>query len=220
MRQERLTPEESDELYGYRLRRLQARVRRLDRVRATDDENAIREAVDNLDARLAELRRFEESRRALGLSTGYEIDLWSRQAAIDRLLELAASRPAGLIAGSETAPEQPTGSIRLGDVSFEPAANDVPVYILAPPSIPSEALARNVEAVASQGAQVRLVHDVSEIQRDGDRAAAGDQLGRQPAATRRPGRPESARGCPHRLRPGRVAPPPRPAGAPHSCPPG
>ena len=85
-RQEQLTPEESDELYGYRLRRLMARLRRLDRVRGSEDEDAIRTALEDLDGRIEELRRFEEQRNAAGLATGYEIDLSSRTVAVDRLL--------------------------------------------------------------------------------------------------------------------------------------
>ena len=42
----------------------------------------------------------------------------------------------------------------------------MPVYILAPRSLGSEALSRNVESVAQQGANLRVVHDPSEIQRD------------------------------------------------------
>jgi glutathione synthase/RimK-type ligase-like ATP-grasp enzyme len=45
----------------------------------------------------------------------------------------------------------------------------VPVFILAPASIPSDAVASNVDAVTGEGAQLRLVHDASEIPRGGDR---------------------------------------------------
>src|SRR5438128_9978987 len=167
-RQEELAPQESDELYGYRLRRLQARLRRLDRVRASDDEEAIREALDDLDGRLQELRRFEESRQLAGLPSAYEVDLPAQQAATDRLLDLARRRPFGLIAGSDRAPEQPAGDVRLPEVAFQPSAEDVPVYILAPPSIPSDALVRNVEAVANEGAHVWLVHEASQVPRNGE----------------------------------------------------
>lgn len=168
-RQEELAGEESNQLYLYRLRRLQTRLRRLDRVCITDDEEAIREALDDLDGRLRELRRFEESRQVAGLPTGHEVDLSTREAAIERLLELSGRRPSGLIAGSDTAPEHPAGGIRLSEIAIQPSAEDAPVYILAPLSIPSDALARNVEVVVSEGAQVRLVHAEGEIPRGGDR---------------------------------------------------
>src|ERR1700737_1645116 len=54
-RLDELTDPELDELYGYRLRRLQARLRRLDRVRTSDNEGAIREALDDLDVPLQRL---------------------------------------------------------------------------------------------------------------------------------------------------------------------
>ncbi len=168
-RQEELGPEESDDLYRYRLRRLQSRLRRLDRVRASDDEEAIRAALEDYEARLGELRGLAEIRRAAGLSITDEAGLSVRQAAIDRLLELSRRRSAGLIAGSDAAPAQPGGNTRVRDIAFQPSREDVPVYILAPSSIPSEAVARNVESVAAQGARVRLVHEASEIQRREDR---------------------------------------------------
>ena len=167
-RLDELTDPELDELYGYRLRRLQARLRRLDRVRTSDDEGTIREALDDLEGRLQELKRFEQIRQAAGLGL-HEVDLSSRTAAVDHLLELSRRRPPGLIAGSEDPPSQPSGSTRLREVAFQPTAEDVPLYILAPASIPSDAVARNVEAVAGEGAQIRFVHDASEIPRNGER---------------------------------------------------
>ena len=169
-RQDQLTPEESDELYGYRLRRLMSRLRRLDRVRGSENEDQIRAALEDLDHRIEELRRFEAERSAAGLSTGYEVDLSSRTAAVDRLLELAHHRVPGLIAGSAVAPPQPTGNLRVSVTPFAPAPGDVPVYVLAPASIPSDALARNVEAVAGQGAQLHLVHDPADIPRGAETA--------------------------------------------------
>ena len=168
-RQEELSPEELDELYGYRLRRLQSRLRRLDRVREPDDEETIRAALDDLDARLHELRQLEAARQAAAVPIADQIDLSSRQAAVDRLLELSRRRQPGLIAGSENPPPQPTGSVRLSQVAFRPSPDDVPVYVLAPASIPSDAVARNVEAVAGEGAQLHLVREASEIPRGGDR---------------------------------------------------
>ncbi|MFI5284413.1 MAG: RimK family alpha-L-glutamate ligase [Candidatus Dormibacterales bacterium] len=168
-RQEELSPAELDELYGYRLRRLQSRLRRLDRVRESEDEETIRAALDDLDVRLHELRQLEAARQAAGLPIADQIDLSSRGAAVDRLLELSRRRQPGLIAGSENPPPQPTGRVRLRQVAFRPSPDDVPVYVLARASIPSDAVARNVEAVAAEGAQVHLVHEASEIPRGGDR---------------------------------------------------
>lgn len=167
--QEELTPAESDELYRLRLRRLQSRLRRLDRIRVSDDEEAIRNALDDFEARLQELRGQEEIRQAAGLSIAEQIDLSARQAAVDRLLELSRRRPAGLIAGSDAAPSGPGGNTRLREIAFRPSPDDIPVYILTPASIPSDALVRNVDAVAGQGAQLRLVHEPSEVTRDGER---------------------------------------------------
>ena len=166
-RQDELTPVELDELYRCRLRRLQARLRRLDRVANSEDEDEIRAALDDLDVRLAELRRTEELRQAAGLPVGYEVDVSRRTAAVDRLLELSRRRLPGLIAGGDTPPDQPSGDERIREGAFRPSAQDVPVYILAPRSIPSEAVARNVEAVAAQGARLHLVHDAAEVPREG-----------------------------------------------------
>lgn len=170
-RQDELSPQELDELYGYRLRRLQSRLRRLDRVRTSDDEETIHEALDDFEARLQELRRLEEARQAAGLSIADQVDMAARAAAVDRLLELSRHRPSGLVAGSESRPAPPTGSVRVAEVAFQPSPDDSPIYMLAPTSIPSEAVARNVEAVAGEGARLRLVHDTSEIPRDGERPA-------------------------------------------------
>src|SRR5439155_14621539 len=62
-RQDALTPDESDELYRYRLRRLLTRIRQLERAAAGSDETGISEAVGDLQARLAELHGFETIRR-------------------------------------------------------------------------------------------------------------------------------------------------------------
>jgi RimK-like ATP-grasp domain len=166
-RQDELNPEELDELYRYRLRRLQARLRRLDRVRASEDEEETRAALDDLDARLAEVRHLDEIRQAAGQPSGYEVDLSSRTAAVDHLLELSRRRPPGLIAGADTPPDQLSGNERIREGAFRPSAQDVPVYVLVPRSIPSEAVARNVEAVAGQGARLHLVHDAADVPRDG-----------------------------------------------------
>ncbi len=164
-REDALVPEEAEELYRYRLRRVQSRLRQLGRASNRADEAGIRAALDDLDGRLAELRRLEDERQRAGLAIGYELELDQRQAAIDQLLELARRRPPGLVAGSNQAPTQPTGEVRLPPIAFQPSPNDVPVYILAPRSIPSDAVARNIEAVAHQGANLHLVHETSEIPR-------------------------------------------------------
>src|SRR5258708_9320635 len=84
---------------------------------------------------------------------------------MDKLGGVAGRGPPGLVAGSDVAPAQPTGDVRLPPIAFQAAPNDVPVYILAPRSLPSDALVRNVEAVAHQGANLHVVHDPSEIPR-------------------------------------------------------
>ena len=167
-REDGLVPEEAEELYRYRLRRVQSRLRQLARARTRSDEEGIRAALDDLDGRLDELHRLEEERQRAGFATGYELELDQRQAAIDQLLELARRRPPGLLAGSDLAPAQPTGDVRLPAIAFQASGADVPVYILAPRSLPSDALARNVEAVARQGARLQLVHDPSEIPNEGE----------------------------------------------------
>ena len=167
-REDGLVPEEAEELYRYRLRRVQSRLRQLARARTRSDEEGIRAALDDLDGRLDELHRLEEERQHAGFATGYELELDQRQAAVDQLLELARRRPPGLLAGSDLAPAQPTGDVRLSAIAFQASGADVPVYILAPRSLPSDALARNVEAVARQGARLQLVHDPSEIPNEGE----------------------------------------------------
>src|SRR5487761_531868 len=169
-RETELPPDEAEELYRYRIRRVMSRLRQLARARTRGDEESIRAALDDLDDRLGELQRAEESRREAGRAADYPLYLEQRQAAIDQLLELARRRAPGLVAGGDDISPQPTGDVRLPAVAFQASDNDVPVYILAPPSLPSEALARNVEAVAHQGANLRLIHDPSEIRRLGELA--------------------------------------------------
>src|SRR5260370_9896092 len=117
--------------------------------------------MDDLDGRLTELRRLEEERQRSGLAIGYELELDQQQTAIDQLLELARRRPPGLVAGSDVAPAQPTGDVQLPPIAFQAAPNDVPVYILAPRSLPSDALVRNVEAVAHPAANLHVAYDPS-----------------------------------------------------------
>jgi hypothetical protein len=162
-RQDTLTPDESDELYRYRLRRLLARVRRLEQATGGADEEAIRQALDDFRSRLQELRVLEAIRTEAGLWAEFDADRTAEDRAITRLLTLAAQRPHGLIAGSEQAPERPSGSIRIRDLPFAPSADDVPVYVLTPASISSGSLIQHIEEVAAQGARIHVVRDSSEI---------------------------------------------------------
>jgi len=52
-------------------------------------------------------------------------------------------------------------------VPFDPSSQDVPLYVLAPSSIPSEALTANVGALREAGAQISLIHDAADIPSDG-----------------------------------------------------
>src|SRR6202035_3695586 len=162
-RQDALTPDESDELYRDRLRRLLTRIRQLERTGAGSDETAISDAVGDLQARLEELHAFERIRRQAGLFADYEVDLSAEERAKATLLDLAAQRPRGLIAGSDQLPEQPDGSVRIRDLAFSPSPQDVPIYILAAASISSGSLTQHVSEVASQGARIHVVRDASEI---------------------------------------------------------
>jgi len=72
-REDDLPPEEAEELYRYRLRRVLSRLRQLSRARTHADEEGIRTALDDLDARLEELRRLEHEREMAGLPIGYEL---------------------------------------------------------------------------------------------------------------------------------------------------
>ena len=164
-REGELLPEEADELYRFRLRRVESRLRQLSRARSRGDEEGLRTALADLESRLAELRQLEVERQRAGSAIGYELNLDERQAAIDQLLELARRRPPGLVAGGGPAPTQPPGEVRLASIPFEAAPEDAPVYVLAPPSLPSDALARNVQVIADQGANLHLVHDPAEIPR-------------------------------------------------------
>jgi hypothetical protein len=162
-RQDALTPDESDELYRYRLRRLLTRIRQLERAGAGSDETAISEALGDLQARLEELHGFETIRRQAGLFANHMVDLSAQERAKARLLNLAAQRPRGLIAGSDQLPDRPVGSVRIRGLAFSPSAEDVPIYVLAPASISSTSLTQHVDEVASQGARIHVVRDPSEI---------------------------------------------------------
>jgi hypothetical protein len=164
-RQEELAPAESDELYRYRLRRLALRQRHLERAVAGGTEEELREALDDYRGRLAELRTFEDVRDRGGLPARYETgDVEQRVA--DRQLQLAELRPRGLLAGGVVRDLGGNETVRLPDVPFAPAGDDAPLYLLVPRSLPSDALARSIGAVAEQGADVHLVHDAGEVPRD------------------------------------------------------
>jgi RimK-like ATP-grasp domain len=165
--QEELTEAEADELYRYRMRRLHARAQQLRRAVDASDEQAIRRGLADFDRRLAELRRLEAVREQVGLATISDLDLTARENTVGALVSLAQQRRRGLVAGSEEPPPQPAGGVRLPEVAFAPRPHDAPVYVLAPTSIPSDSLAGRVEAVAAEGAQIRLVHDPAEIPREG-----------------------------------------------------
>lgn len=167
-REEQLSPAEADELYRLRIRRVMSRLRQLARAGTRGDEESIRAALEDLDGRLAELRRIEGARQGAELAIGYQLELDQRQAAIDQLLEIAQRRPPGLVGGSDIPPNQPAGDVQLPTIAFRATPGDVPVYILAPRSLPSGALAQNVDAVARQGANLRVVHDPAEIPREGE----------------------------------------------------
>jgi hypothetical protein len=162
-----LTEAEADELYRYRIRRLQMRAQQLRRAADAGDEQAIRRALVDFDRRQAELRRLEAVREQAGLATASDLDLTAREDAVGALVSLAHLRQRGLVAGSEEPPSQPTGAVRLPEVAFAPRPDDAPVYVLVPASIPSDSLTSRIEAVAGEGAQIRLVHDATEIPREG-----------------------------------------------------
>ncbi|MHB8509427.1 MAG: ATP-grasp domain-containing protein [Candidatus Dormibacteria bacterium] len=163
-RQESLTPEESDELYRYRLRRLQTTGRMLE-VSLSRTENELRDALDRHRRRLRALRDFEEIRGALGLPVEENVDREVDNRATDRLIEMENRRPPGLIAGSSEQRPLPEGQVRVPPASFAPSPDDVPIYILAPESQPSEALSASIDAVAADGARVHLVHRPEDIPR-------------------------------------------------------
>lgn len=118
VRVERLAPEELEELYRYRLRRVNSRLRQLARARTRGNEAAIRSALEALDLRLEELRASEARRQDAGLATGYEIELDQRQAAVDYLLELTRRKQPGLVAGCDIPPEQPAGDVALPPIAL------------------------------------------------------------------------------------------------------
>jgi hypothetical protein len=165
-RQDSLTPEESDELYRFRVRRLLTTGRALERSAYVSEEE-LRQNLDRYRRRLEALRAFESLRAEQGRPVEpFAIDASAEERAQARLLQLARAREHGLIGGAtENVPAAP-GTVRVPTLPFAPTADDVPLYVLASPTQPSDALGRSIDVVAASGARVRLVHDPAEIPRD------------------------------------------------------
>jgi hypothetical protein len=163
-RQDSLTPTESDELLRYRMRRVLSTSRALDRLSLSRDENEIRETLERYRGRVARLQELEEIRSG-GEQTRFEIDGAVEERALTRLTALAQQRPRGLIAGEGEQPQAQEGAERVANLQFNPSSEDVPLYLLAPRSIPSDALAANIESLCQTGAQINLVHDAADIPR-------------------------------------------------------
>jgi len=162
-RQDSLTPTESDELLRYRMRRVLATSRALDRLSLSRDENEIRETLERYRGRVTRLQELEEIRGAGGETARFEIDAAVEERALTRLTTLAQQRPPGLIAGEGDQPQAQEGAERIANPGFNPSSEDVPLYVLAPRSIPSDALAANIESLRQTGAEINLVHDAADI---------------------------------------------------------
>jgi hypothetical protein len=165
-RQAELTPAESDELYAYRLRRLTARERGLQRALISGSEEELRNAIAEQARRLAEVRGLEALRRQAGLPAGYEGDRELEVQAREQLAELARLRQRGLVAGQGQPLEMDERQVRLAQLEFRPGADDAPLYLVAPASLPAEALSAHVTEVAAAGAKLHLVRDAAEIPSD------------------------------------------------------
>ena len=162
-RRDALTPEESAELLGYRVRRVLSTGRELDRLAHSWDENLVGRTLERYRHRIDRMRELESLIERDGQP--FEIDPAIQDRALSRLALLSAQRPHGLIAGEGDAPQMQPGSERVGDLAFNPSPQDVALYVLTPSSIPSEALAANVAALREAGAQISVVHDQTEIPR-------------------------------------------------------
>lgn len=165
-RQDSLTTEESDELYGYRIRRVLTIGRRMGRSLYSREPD-LREALDEYRRRLRALRAFEEIRESAGLFAGQEIDSAIEEQAVTRLGFLEEARPHGLVAGSGEQPRSEPGAVRVAAHAFAPRSDDIPVVILAPETTPHEQLSAHVDELRGLGANVRLVTSPSEIAGDG-----------------------------------------------------
>src|ERR1700737_1434290 len=165
-RQDSLTPEESDELYRFRVRRLLT-TGRVFEMSAYVSEEELPQNLDRSRRRLQALRAFESLRAEQGRPVEpFASDASAAERAQARLLQLAQAREHGLIAGaSENVPAAP-GNVRGPTLPFAPTSDDVPLYVLPSPTQPSDALGRSIDAVAATGARVHLVHDPAAIPRD------------------------------------------------------
>ena len=164
-RQDSLTTEEADELYGYRIRRVLTIGRRMGRSLYSREPD-LREALDEYRRRLRSLRAFEEIRSSAGFA-GQEIDPAIEEQAVARLGFLAEARPHGLVAGGGEQPLSEPGAVRVAAHAFAPRSDDIPVVILAPETTPHEQLSAHVDELRGLGANVRLVTSPSEIAGDG-----------------------------------------------------
>jgi len=165
-RQDSLSPEEASELLGYRVRRALSTGRELDRLSHSWDERLIGETLERYRRRVGRVRELEMQRNAEAAGTEpFVSDPGIEGRALRRLATLASQRPRGLIAGEGEAPRIEPGTERIPEHAFNPSTGDVPLYILAPDSIPSDALAANVAALEEAGAQVKLVHRADEVPR-------------------------------------------------------
>src|ERR1700682_2109075 len=120
-RLESLTPEESDELYRFRMRRLLTTGRVLDRA-AYLSEQELRETLDRYRRRLDALRALEGLRAEQGLAGEFDVEPSIQERAQSRLLEMAQARPRGLIAGTSEDTPAASGTVRVPGVGFAPAA--------------------------------------------------------------------------------------------------
>jgi hypothetical protein len=166
-RQDSLTPEESNELHQFRIRRLQTTARRLRRATLGWNEAELAEALDQYRRRLTALRGFEELLRAAGQATEYVVDPASEQAAEARHIEMQERRPHGLICGTGDQPHQSSGAVRVSGPDFSTRQDDVPIVLLVPETTPHEQLAAHVEELRGQGAKIRVTTDPGEVTAEG-----------------------------------------------------
>ncbi|MDQ6945803.1 MAG: hypothetical protein M3256_05895 [Actinomycetota bacterium] len=165
-REDTLASEEFAELLGYRVRRALSTGRELDRLSHSWDERLVGETLDRYRRRVRRMRDLEAQGNADGQNPeAFELDPGVEERALRRMATLASQRPRGLIAGEGDAPTSRPGTERIPQLPFNPSSSDIPIYVLAPGSIPSDALAANVASLAAAGAQVSLVHRAEEVPR-------------------------------------------------------
>jgi hypothetical protein len=126
----------------------------------------LRNAIRERERRLAEVRDLEELRRRAGFPAGYEGDRELEDRSRERLGELATLRPRGLLAGQGQPPEIDEREVRLPELGFRAGVDDAPLYLVAPQSLPAEALSAHVAEVAAAGANLHLVREAAEIPTD------------------------------------------------------